>query len=74
MCDSESVGESDDLGWVGWVVVSWLVSLTAVFVVLRLCSMITWSWWWVFSPLWAPFLCVCIVSWVLSAGKMGWDG
>ena len=26
--------------------------LTIVFVVLKLCKVITWSWWWVLSPLW----------------------
>ena len=25
--------------------------LTIVFVVLKLCGVITWSWWWVLSPL-----------------------
>lgn len=26
--------------------------LTIVFIVLKLCKVITWSWWWVLSPLW----------------------
>ena len=26
--------------------------LTIVFLVLKLCGVITWSWWWVFSPIW----------------------
>lgn len=26
--------------------------LTVVFVVLKLCNVIEWSWWWVISPLW----------------------
>lgn len=26
--------------------------LTIIFVILRLCNVIDWSWWWVFSPLW----------------------
>lgn len=26
--------------------------LTIVFIVLKLCGVITWSWWWVLSPLW----------------------
>ena len=26
--------------------------LTIVFVVLKLCGVIDWSWWWVLSPLW----------------------
>ena len=27
-------------------------TLTIVFIVLKLCGLITWSWWWVLSPLW----------------------
>ena len=26
--------------------------LTLVFIVLKLCNVITWNWWWVLSPLW----------------------
>lgn len=26
--------------------------LTIVFIVLKLCKVITWSWWWVLSPVW----------------------
>lgn len=26
--------------------------LTIVFVILKLCKVISWSWWWVFSPIW----------------------
>ena len=29
--------------------------LTIIFVVLKLVGTITWSWWWVFSPLWISF-------------------
>lgn len=28
--------------------------LTIVFVVLKLCNVIDWNWWWVLSPLWIP--------------------
>lgn len=28
--------------------------LTVAFVVLKLCNVINWSWWWVLSPLWIP--------------------
>lgn len=28
--------------------------LTVAFVVLKLCNVITWSWWWVLSPIWIP--------------------
>lgn len=28
--------------------------LTIAFVVLKLCKVIDWSWWWVFAPVWVP--------------------
>ena len=28
--------------------------LMIVFLVLKLCRIIAWSWWWVMSPLWIP--------------------
>ena len=28
--------------------------LTIAFIVLKLCNVITWSWWWVLAPLWIP--------------------
>ena len=28
--------------------------LTVAFIVLKLCNVISWSWWWVLSPLWIP--------------------
>lgn len=28
--------------------------LTVIFIILKLCKVITWSWWWVLSPLWIP--------------------
>ena len=41
--------------------------LTIVFVVLKLCKVIDWSWWWVFSPLWIP-LAIIVVLGILIAG------
>ncbi len=35
--------------------------LTVLFVGLKLTGHISWSWWWVFSPLWIPFLIVVIL-------------
>lgn len=29
--------------------------LTLIFIVLKLTGVITWSWWWVLSPLWISF-------------------
>ena len=36
--------------------------LFVVFMVLKLCNVITWSWWWVTAPLWMPAVfCLGIV-------------
>lgn len=34
--------------------------LTVVFITLKLCHVIDWSWWWVLAPLWAP-LCLGLI-------------
>ena len=45
--------------------------LTIVFIILKLCGIITWSWWWVLSPLWiSTILWVIAVVIVLLVG--GW--
>ena len=35
--------------------------LTIVFIVLKLCGVISWSWIWVLSPLWISFSLVVII-------------
>lgn len=42
---------------------SWLLLL---FVGLKLTNFIDWSWWWVLSPLWLPF--VILLSFLFIAG------
>lgn len=40
-----------------------------VFLVLKLCNVIDWSWWWVTAPLWMPvaiFVAVCIVVFIVA--------
>lgn len=32
-----------------------------IFIVLKLCKLITWSWFWVLSPLWIPLALVILV-------------
>lgn len=34
--------------------------LVIAFIVLKLCNVIAWSWWWVFSPLWIPLAIVML--------------
>lgn len=41
--------------------------LTIAFVILKLCKVIDWSWWWVFSPIWIP-LAIIVVLGILIAG------
>ena len=34
--------------------------LFIVFLILKLCNVINWSWWWVTAPLWIPAIIVII--------------
>lgn len=45
--------------------------LAIVFTVLKLCSVITWSWWWVLAPLWIPFV-IGIIGVILIAIFSKW--
>ena len=46
-------------------------TLTLIFIVLKCCRLIEWSWWWVLSPVWISAL-VCLVALlgILSAGRV----
>lgn len=37
-----------------------LTALLIAFIVLKLCGVIAWSWWWVLSPIWLPFVAVIV--------------
>ncbi len=41
--------------------IGFLGLLAIVFITLKLCEVIDWSWWWVLCPLWAPVAIVGIV-------------
>ena len=47
---SNNSGKSAGIGFVGL--------LGLVFIVLKLCGVITWSWLWVLSPIWIPVVFV----------------
>lgn len=51
-------------------------ALTLIFIALKLCNVINWSWLWVLSPLWLPFsivlVCLVIVLIILFYGKWKW--
>jgi hypothetical protein len=40
--------------------------LTIVFITLKLTDYIDWSWWWVLSPLWIPFVVIVLVILLLA--------
>ena len=46
--------KSTNLGFLG--------TLFFIFLILKLTNYINWSWWWVTSPLWAPFVIFTIVG------------
>lgn len=53
-----------------------LFLLFLVFLVLKLCDVIAWSWWWVTSPLWIPMglglvFMACCLAMALAAGLLG---
>jgi hypothetical protein len=52
MKDSE-VRPSGGIGFVGL--------LTIVFITLKLCGVISWSWWWVLSPVWITAIVVLLL-------------
>ena len=42
--------------------------LQIAFIVLKLCKVINWSWWWVLAPTWISLITVivcCILLWIL---------
>ena len=42
--------------------VGFMSILFIVFLVLKLCKVITWSWWWITSPLWGGLALVLIIG------------
>jgi len=52
----------------------WLLLMTAAFVVMKLAQtgdVATWSWWWVFAPLWAPIAVVALISGIVALWAPG---
>jgi len=41
---------------------SFLGLLTLVFIILKLCSVITWSWLWVLAPIWIPAVLLLLIG------------
>lgn len=45
--------------------------LTIAFIVLKLCNVINWSWWWVLAPTWIP-ITLGIIIFVIIFGLYVW--
>ena len=54
MSKGESNRSSGGIGFTG--------ALTILFIALKLLGKITWSWWWVLSPLWIGFIVVILLA------------
>ncbi len=55
----------------GWP--SFLSLLAIAFVVLKLCKVIDWSWWWVLLPIWGPFaIFATVFTVILAAVFISW--
>ena len=44
--------------------------LAVVFIVLRLCGVIHWSWWWVLAPLWMPLALIVVILVVVGVATV----
>lgn len=45
--------------------ISGSTALFLLFLGLKLANVITWSWWWVFSPLWIPLTIVIVIFFLM---------
>jgi hypothetical protein len=46
--------------------ISFLCALFLTFLILKIIGIITWSWWWILSPIWVPiFLGILLIIGVL---------
>jgi hypothetical protein len=43
-------------------------ALSILFIGLRLCHVIAWSWWWVLAPLWIPIAILLVALVIVVAG------
>ena len=54
--------------------VGFLGLLTIAFIVLKLCGVIDWSWWWVLAPLWLPAAVVLGIALLFTLFCLGMAG
>lgn len=37
------------------------ITLTILFLILKLAGVISWNWWWIFSPIWVSLLITAVI-------------
>jgi hypothetical protein len=60
MANNTNVASSGGIGFFGL--------LTIVFITLKLCGIIAWSWWWVLSPIWGPAVLIILFILIFYIG------
>jgi hypothetical protein len=58
---NNSSSSSSGIGFSGLLTVAFSGLLTVAFIVLKLCGVINWSWWWVLSPIWISMLLILLI-------------
>ena len=53
MNDNKSNAASGGIGFTGLLIIA--------FIVLKLCNVINWSWWWVLSPIWISVSLIVVI-------------
>ena len=46
--------------------ISFASLLTLAFIILKLCNVITWSWWWVLSPIWISISFIYLLCFIAN--------
>jgi len=54
----------------GWTI--FMPLLAVCFIGLKLAGYITWSWWWVLSPIWGALVFMVVVAFAIAAIEV-WD-
>lgn len=49
-----------DLGKIIVSLIEFPIFLAIVFIILKLCNVITWSWWGILSPIWIPIIIILL--------------
>lgn len=62
---SDKISNNSGLGFTG--------ALTIAFIVLKLTNVITWSWWWVLSPIWILLSLAIILLIIIAIFKINPD-